>query len=99
MAWLKSPELFAEVGEAHCVLVVHGAFCNLLFKAILGMDIGSGALNEAGADLSFAMPNTGTSLLEIAAPGADVKVHWLGRTDHLEEREAAIKEALSVARL
>jgi broad specificity phosphatase PhoE len=92
--WLKSPELHAEVGNSLLVLVVHGAFINLLFRSLLRMGNNSGPLNESGATLSFSMPNTGTSLVEIPEPGAEARVHWIGRTDHLEQREDAIKDAL-----
>ena len=42
--WLKSPQLSQEVGTALMVLVVHGAFINVLFSELLRGGALSGGL-------------------------------------------------------
>jgi len=66
-AWLRSVGLQEQVGDRLVILVVHGAFINLLLHELLGVELRPGPLNEAGASFGFPMPNTGTSLLELPA--------------------------------
>ena len=50
MPWLKSPELQADVGEEVLTLVMHGAFIDILVKAILGA--------HSSTQLGHCLPNS-----------------------------------------
>ena len=97
-AWLRSKQLHDEVGDRLAVMVVHGAFINILFHELLAVPRAPGPINEAGAKFTFPMPNTGTSLFTIAEGTGECTVHWIGRVDHNSSADETTRAALSVPR-
>jgi len=95
-AWLRSVGLQEQVGNRLVILVVHGAFINLLLHELLGVELRPGPLNEAGASFGFPMPNTGTSLLELPAGTNHCRVLWIGRVDHSPTLQGDHSRSLAV---
>ena len=82
-AWLRSPELHDHVNGAQVILVLHGAFIDLLLKALLGT---AEQTQGPAAGLYFDFENLSTGMIHVSVEGK-VRVDYLNRREHLKLME------------
>jgi len=92
--WIHSDEFRVEVGDSMVFLVMHGHFIDQLQKAILKIpeddanDPKDQVNSTMGQQVSFATPNTATSMFMVKPNAKGVSCLWIGRTDHLKKTAA-----------